>query len=576
MENANIRAPTFVHRDKILRLGEEIFGRWHCEDASMKEFILASLLIRNNKVLLVGLPGAGKSTLVRLIVRGLSKDSQKNDTIFGITIGAPEKTLQKVLVSTNIVKLLTRGEEEIIVRPIVRARIKFINEINRFSKSIQDALLSLLEEGYLEYGGVILRTPNYICFADMNPFRGDMDKALKARFLGSCYVELPSMKGSKHILDTLLEAEGATGGYPDLARTMPAILSISELEAIWDDVMRVSIPEDVRLFGILIISTFRVCKHNRLGLMPGFLRLPCAECEYSNEPCSLIQEPPDERAVLSLFLYARARAWLHGRTTVTFEDVVWAAPYVLAHRVEIKPLTKSRVPNPWVFLRDTINNLIKTRWHSDSGWGSWARSLVLACRILGIRPSKQLRPLDEEIPPMVPLEALREIERISYGEFGRGDLVLQQLYVLVREKYRDTLERTRRVLEEELRSLEENVGTTLSDVERYYERLKQYPAEIADSLMRRASLLLDEYRVSINLEAPLELSQFAKILAQGGIPNDIIERALNKSTTTNLEYRGKLLRVRRHGKNLTIFSETKELAQELRRSIRPCLRDEQS
>jgi len=425
---------SFIHHELVNELERELFKRWICSDRNLREFIIASILIRNNKVLLVGFPGTGKSTLIRLIAKALSKDvKDAKRKVFGIAIGAPEKTLQKVLVSTDIVKLLTTGEEVILVRPIVSAKIKFINEINRFSKSVQDALLSMLEEGYLEYGGAVFRTPEYICFADMNPFRGDIDRALKTRFWGSCYIDFPDLGGSSRILRMLMESESETS-YPDVVRTMPEILSLEELKEVWLDVMKVEVPEIVKIFTLMLVSMFRVCKYGRS--LVGYMRLKCTDCEYSNEPCALVQEPPDERANIAMLSYARARAWLKRRSYVVFEDVVWAAPFVLAHRVEFRPLVKSRAANPWELVRQIVSEIQNTKLAIDDEVGSWLRALGLVCVILKMEPIGKLKDIVAEINKAVrdELDALKELEKLAYGEFGRGDLVIQQLYGFVRDE----------------------------------------------------------------------------------------------------------------------------------------------
>ena len=557
----------FVFWDRINRLRAELFKRWICDNPDLREFIMSSLLIRNNKVLLVGLPGSGKSTLVRLIAKALSRKGDNNECclIFGMTIGAPEKTLQKVLMSTNIVKLLTTGEEEIIVRPIVKARIKFINEINRFSKSVQDALLSLLEEGYLEYGGTIFRTPEYICFADMNPFRGDIDRALKARFLGSCYIDIPSIYESKKILDGLLNSEMQHREYPDLVKTMPQIMSIEELERVWDDVAQVHIPEIVKLFTLMLVAAFRVCKYRRS--MVGYMRLKCADCEYSNEPCSFVQEPPDERANIALLFYARARAWLYRRARVSFDDVIWAAPYVLAHRLEIKPLVKSRSPNPWELIRRTIRDIVSTKWVSDGEAGIWAKALALVCKILDIEPIAPLEEVFREYSDEEKLVALQKLERLAYGEFGRGDLVLQQVYFYVKNQLQEHLKDTRIRLLGILNELLSKPDVTLSELESFRECLRKYPSEIVGDIIDKLLVKMEEYKVAFNLEAPVNISEFMMVLAQHGIPQEIITNMLDRTQSKNISYTSSLLRIKRLGKNIIIMTETKELADELRRSL---------
>jgi len=552
------------YRDKIAILYKELFERWFTQDRSLKEFIIASLLIRNNKVLLVGYPGAGKSTLVRLISRALSM-GQKD--ILGIVIGAPEKTLQKVLVSTNLVKLLTTGKEEIIVRPIVKARVKFINEINRFSKSVQDALLSLLEEGYIEYGGMRFETPDYICFADMNPFRGEIDRALKSRFWGSCYIGLPGLEESKNIIDRLLESEKETSGKLAIVETMPKIMSFEELECVWNDVMSIAIPEHIKLLGIMILSSLRICKFGRLDLMPGYMRLPCTECEYANEPCSKIQEPPDERASIALFAYARARAWLRGRKAVDIEDLLWAIPYVFAHRTELKPLVKSRYHNPWEFFKKFVKWLKETKIGSFDTPGVWLKALALASIILGVGPKELERIAIGIYGKNDTPSYLKELEKLAHGELGRGDLVVAELYRYVERKVLDKIERIREILKHELEEIESNVNLTLDKINAFIEKLKRVPRYIVQDLEERAYKLLDDFRVMFNLEALGDCSKVRSLLLSYNVNPEIINKLLDKKASTNMSFSNELVRIRRLGKNVIILTYTRDIAKELRSAI---------
>ena len=553
-----------VYRDKIKALYNELFMRWFTNDESLKEFIISSLLIRNNKILLVGYPGAGKSTLVRLISRALSADG---NSLLGVVVGAPEKTLQKVLVSTNIVKLLTTGEEEIIVRPIVKSKIKFINEINRFSKSVQDALLSLLEEGYIEYGGLRFETPEYICFADMNPFRGDIDRALKTRFWGSCYIGLPSLEGSKSILDIMLESERITGGKFDIVETMPRILSFDELRDIWRDVMRVSIPEHIKLFGLMVLSSFRVCKFGKLDLMPGYMRLPCTDCEYANEPCSKIQEPPDERASIALYAYARARAWFTGRERVEIEDILWAVPYVFAHRIELKPLIKSQYHNPWEFLRRYVDWIRDTKIGTEDSPGIWLKALALAAYALNINSSNLKDIVMRNYGEMDPMGCLKELERLALGELGRGDLVVMELYKFVEKRLLASITNMRNILEDELEKIERDPSVTLDRVNAYIEKIKKVPRYIAQGLEERAYKLLDQFRVMFNLEAMGSLSEVRKILLSYNVDAEIVEKVLNRQISTNVVFSNELVHIKRLGKNVIILTQTRDMARELRSAI---------
>ncbi len=484
-------------------------------------------------------------------------------------IGAPEKTLQKVLVSTNIVKLLTRGIEEIIVRPIVKARIKFINEINRFSKAVQDGLLSLLEEKEIEYGGYTFKTPSYIAFADMNPYRGDIDRALKSRFHASAYISLADMKGSVKIIKSLLK-----GTELDLAKNMPEILSVKDLEEIWDDVSKVRIPQRVLLFANMLIWAFRACKYDKSRLMPGFMRLACAQCEFANELCSQIQMVPGERTIISLILLSKARAWFYGREEVNYDDIITLAPYVIAHRIELIPAVRSEYPNPWEWAKHAVNTIIRTKWLYEEGkkkiYGIWLKALSLSCLLLNCER-------DELIDEVLQIyyadlmssgnkwSILKTLRFLAYGEYGgRGDLVLRQLYDVVKSRFEKESKELIKRIEPVVRSVIHDENITLSSIVRIMNELDNALPEDSKHLQEMLKSKLEEYTIRLSLMTPGIYEEIKRVLRKHGFDNKQISELLT-GRIKRLENSN--LIVKRQSNFIVIYAQTKELAEELRREI---------
>ncbi len=561
--------PLFIHRDLILRLYRELFTRWYAKESSFRDLIISAILTRDAKILLIGPPEAGKTTLVRLIAKGLSKNTKNNEVIYAKIIGAPEKTLQKVFVSTNIVKLLTQGIEEIIVRPIVKARIKFINEINRFSKAVQDGLLSLLEEKEIEYGGYTFKTPSYIAFADMNPYRGDIDRALKSRFHASAYISLADMKGSVKIIKSLLK-----GTELDLAKNMPEILSVKDLEEIWDDVSKVRIPQRVLLFANMLIWAFRACKYDKSRLMPGFMRLACAQCEFANELCSQIQMVPGERTIISLILLSKARAWFYGREEVNYDDIITLAPYVIAHRIELIPAVRSEYPNPWEWAKHAVNTIIRTKWLYEEGkkkiYGIWLKALSLSCLLLNCER-------DELIDEVLQIyyadlmssgnkwSILKTLRFLAYGEYGgRGDLVLRQLYDVVKSRFEKESKELIKRIEPVVRSVIHDENITLSSIVRIMNELDNALPEDSKHLQEMLKSKLEEYTIRLSLMTPGIYEEIKRVLRKHGFDNKQISELLT-GRIKRLENSN--LIVKRQSNFIVIYAQTKELAEELRREI---------
>jgi len=572
VEKKRLEKPRFIHREKVLRLYEELFSRWYTDDKDLKDLIISSILVRDSKVLLIGPPEAGKTTLVRLIAHGIYADSN-DEIIYAKIIGAPEKTLQKVLVTTNITKLILEGKEEFLVRPIVKARIKFINEINRFSKAVQDALLSLLEEKEIEYGGLKFITPSFIAFADMNPYRGDIDRALKTRFMVSAYIPFVSMTGSVKIVDQMFMRKKE---IRDLAETMPHVLSINDLEDIWHDVTRVHVPLRVSLFTNLLLWAFRVCKYEKSGVMPGYLRLACAQCEYANEICSHVAIPPGERAIISALLFSKARAWFHGRDEVTYEDIIWITPWVVAHRVELVTSIKAEIPNPWEWSKNVIKELIRTKWYySENGeeiFGFWARGLALATFSLNGQLDKFLLKVMEEYYPEIlkndndkgRFEAIKALRRLAFNSEGKGDLVLQQLYKVVREQYLDYSMQLARAIEPKVLEIISKDNVTLDELMNILEKLNEPLPEDVSHLNELVLAKLEELTIRVSLMMPGVIEKIREIfLTYNFSPTEVVE--FLGGQRKNLQNR--FLSAKLAGGFLTIRARTSEIARDIREKI---------
>lgn len=570
-EQKNIIKPQFIHRDKILRLYDEIFSRWYTSDKSLQELIISAILVRDSRILLIGPPEAGKTTLVRLLANSIFSEDP-NEVIYAKIIGAPEKTLQKVLVTTNIVKLITEGKEEFLVRPIVKARIKFINEINRFSKAVQDALLSLLEEHEIEYGGIKFKTPSFIAFADMNPYRGDIDRALKTRFMASAYIPFTEMKGSLKIIDQMFMRDGE---IRDLAETMPKIVSIRELEEIWADVSHVYVPLRISLFANILVWAFRVCKYDKSSIMPGYMRLVCAQCEYSNEICSQITIAPGERAIISAILFSKARAWFYGRDEISYEDIIWSIPWVISHRIELTTSIKAEIPNPWDWSKKSLDNLLKSKWYylenGEEGIGFWARGLALAVKSLnGKLDTFLLNILEEYYPNLLSsnaddaFNAVKELRKLAFGDDTRGDLVLQQLYMLVREKFASQSRAIVKEIEPKIMKILSSEDANLDDVLNTLNELNNALPEDTEHLAKLLLSKLEEFTIRVSLMMPGMREKIREVLIQFHFNPEELDQLLNSQVK---RIQNNYLVAKIAGGFLTIRAKTIEIAQKIREKI---------
>lgn len=571
-ENITEEEPNFTSYDKVKTFQKELFKRFICDDAECKDLIVSSILVKNSRVFITGNPESGKTTLVRLIAEGLSKNSysQSNPSPpFAKVTGAPEQTMQKVISTTNISKLVTKGEEEIIVRPIVKAPIKFLNEINRFSKAVQDSLLSLLEENEVEYGGEVFTTPDFLCFADMNPYRGKIDLALRTRFLVSIFLPFVGVRGDIKILDEMFFTGKETR---DLAETMPSILSIEELKKIWKDVTKVKVPNYIEAFLSMLIWAFKACKHEKSKIMPGYLRTICQKCEFNNEICSHIKKIPGERASIAGILYSRARAWLHHRKKVNFEDIIWVIPWVISHRIKLSSAVKSEVVNPWKWSRRAVENLIHTKWYySENGekmYGIWAKGLALVAFALNWECPPILEKIldkfysDLSLEENAKFEAVRKLRNLAYGnEESRGDLVLQEIYKMARENFKEISERMIEKIRPQIETILRKDDATLDEVLNALNKLEKALPEESEPLQEKLTSKIEKLTVRVSLKFPGRTAEAKKLLNSLGFEESQIADLLNNR---RLIIRNENARVKASGEFLIFRAGNVETAKEIR------------
>ena len=506
--------PTFELVPKLHELRKSIFSLWRAQDyrdenwriviprTDIEEFFTACLLVPNNKILLLGDPGAGKTVLIELIAKALGAKYAK-------VTGAPEKTAQKVIARVDVGKLVKEGVEKYIVRDFVTANIKFINEINRFSLEVQDALLSLLWEGMIEIGGQIFRTPPYIAFADMNPYRGDIDRALKSRFYFSCWIPMPGLLESVEI--ELKREELKVDEFTEAIKE--PILSWNELMRAWEDVKKVQVDPGAVFLAKMILYSFSGCIYQDWS--PDFKR-PCGDCEFNEGVCKYINRPVDQRALKAAIRLAKARAWLRKRKRIEYNDIVWALTFSVPHRLEFTPMAKATIAQPMTWLRKTIDEVIKTKYVQIKDGkvqkGIWWRAIILWNAIVANDPSIVKKQLEEIglSGNITKAKVLSELRRLNEES---KDLVVHTLYSQAYQIYTKLTEAEDRrifdmineLIKEGSRESLQKAGTLIEEIVNEELRLKALKAVEAAWKMLEVEVVIDEKKL-------------AKIMAKIGIP----------------------------------------------------------
>lgn len=505
--------PSFIHLDKLRDLQKTVFRLWRAQDyedengrviipkRDIEEFFTAALLVPNNKVLLLGDPSTGKTLLVQLIAKALNAK-------FAKIVGAPEKTMQKVIARTKIAKLIKEGVEEFEIRDFVLANVKFINEINRFSLEVQDALLSLLWEREVELaGGKIVRSPEYIAFADMNPYRGDIDRALKSRFYFSVWIPHPGIMESMEI--ELLREELGVDEFVEALRE--PIMNWSELVEAWKDVKKVSVDAGAIFLAKMIMYSMSGCVLQ--DWEPDYKR-PCGDCPYNEGACKYVARPIEQRALKAAVQLAKARAWLNKRARVEANDIVWALTFSIPHRLEFTPMAKATIPLRMVWVRQTIDEIIRTKYikivDGKVERGVWWKAIVLWNAIMA-GPEKLAEQL-KEIGLDGKISKGKLISEFKKLDEDAKDLVIHKLYTKAYRIHTALTEQEDRRLEEMIKELvKEGSREALQKASALAEEI------VNDTIKNRVLNLLAKTWSLIEIEVEIDEAKLAKLLAKIGV-----------------------------------------------------------
>lgn len=300
-------------------IGRAIFGQQEVIDQAL------ITLLSGGHVLLVGVPGLGKTLLVETL-----------GTVLGL--GAKRVQFTPDLMPADITgsEVLDEGADGRrsfrFVHGPVFCQLLMADEINRASPRTQSALLQAMQEGRVAVGGVEYRLPRpFHVLATQNPIEQEgtypLPEAQLDRFLLQVDVGYPEAEAERAML---LATTGAENVRPERA------LSAEELMAAQMLIRRVPVGETV------VDAILRLVRGGRPD---------SAEDETIRRN---VAWGPGPRAAQSLMLACRARAILDGRLAPSLDDVAALAPPVLRHRMALTFSARA----DGVELSDVISRLV--------------------------------------------------------------------------------------------------------------------------------------------------------------------------------------------------------------------------
>jgi MoxR-like ATPase len=279
---------------RLAALREEVAKRI-VGQSDVVEQLLVCLLCDGNS-LIESNPGLGKTTLVRTI-------AEATDLSFSRIQNTPD-LMPADITGTEIIREVNGEREFVFERGPVFANIVLADEINRATPKTQAALLEAMQEKQVTTAGETRELPRpFFVLATQNPIDQEgtypLPEAQTDRFLLKILVDYPSRDEEREIVDRY------TTGAPD--PTVERVLSRDQLQRAQQLTRQVPIADDIRDDVIDLVRATRTADDVEFGASP--------------------------RASMGLVLAAKARAFLEGRSHVSWEDVEAMAHPVLRHRL---------------------------------------------------------------------------------------------------------------------------------------------------------------------------------------------------------------------------------------------------
>ncbi len=257
-------------------------------------------LLCEGHVLLEGVPGLGKTLLLRTLGEALAME-------FGRVQFTPD-LMPADIVGTNV---LADGRFSFHAGPIF-ANVVLADEVNRATPKTQSALLEAMQERQVSLGGVTHPLPRpFFVMATQNPLEMEgtypLPEAQLDRFLFKLWVPFPSEADLATILD---RTTGSSTAHAEAVATAAEIVAMQRLAR------SVPIAPHVTAYAVSVLSATH----------PDGPRAPQLVREY-------VRYGGSPRGAQALVLAGKINALLEGRLNVATDDIRAVALPALRHRV---------------------------------------------------------------------------------------------------------------------------------------------------------------------------------------------------------------------------------------------------
>jgi MoxR-like ATPase len=305
------RATWFAQRYEDLARNVEAFIR------GKPEVIRLALvcMLAEGHLLIDDVPGVGKTSLAKAI-------SQSIDGAMRRIQFTPD------LLPSDVtgVQVYDAGKREFVFHPgPVFANIVLGDEINRASPKTQSALLEVMAERQVTVDAVPYVVPRpFVVIATQNPVEHggtyDLPEAQIDRFMIRTSIGYPDHDSEVEVVNN-----GTRGRTPE---QLQPVMNTTDLLQMIQVASEVYLAPAITSYIVTITAATRSMPELRLGVSP--------------------------RGSLALAQATQAHAAAQGRSFVTADDVKLMAPFVLGHRMLLRPEAELQGRTPWDLLQSIL------------------------------------------------------------------------------------------------------------------------------------------------------------------------------------------------------------------------------
>ncbi len=304
IESAELQAVVQAMRVKteiiMAEIGKAIIGQ-----REIVKDVLTAIIARGH-VLLIGMPGLAKTTLVRTISEVLDLNFKR--------IQFTPDLMPSDITGTDILEVdeQTGKKEYRFIQGPIFTQMLLADEINRTPPKTQAALLEAMQEYRVTAGGHTLTLePPFFVLATQNPLEQEgtypLPEAQLDRFMFSVFVDYPSEEEEEIIAKVTTQKQ---------TYTLNKVLKASDIIELQKAVRELPISDHVLKYAVRLVRATR----------PGDKRAP----DWIKKWIHVGSGP---RAAQNLIVGAKARAVIDGRLLVTCDDIRSVAGPVLRHRM---------------------------------------------------------------------------------------------------------------------------------------------------------------------------------------------------------------------------------------------------